>query len=102
EDGIRDYKVTGVQTCALPIYIILLFRKFAVDFAEKYKTAPVQLDDEAKNLLINHSWPGNVRELKNIAEQISVLSQDKQIGAKERSEERRVGKECRYRWGTEN
>src|SRR5437762_5976316 len=63
--------------------IILLFRKFAVDFAEKYKTAPVQLDDEAKNLLINYSWPGNVRELKNIAEQISVLSQDKQISAKQ-------------------
>jgi len=63
--------------------IILLFRKFAVDFAEKYKTSPVQLDDEAKNLLINYSWPGNVRELKNIAEQISVLSQEKQIGARE-------------------
>jgi DNA-binding NtrC family response regulator len=63
--------------------IVLLFRKFAVDFAEKYKTAPVQLDDEAKNLLINYSWPGNVRELKNIAEQISVLSQDKQISARE-------------------
>jgi DNA-binding NtrC family response regulator len=63
--------------------IILLFRKFAVDFAEKYKTAPVQLDDDAKNLLINYSWPGNVRELKNIAEQISVLSQDKQVSARE-------------------
>jgi DNA-binding NtrC family response regulator len=63
--------------------IILLFRKFAVDFAEKYKTVPVQLNDDAKNLLINYSWPGNVRELKNIAEQISVLSQDKQISAKD-------------------
>jgi transcriptional regulator with GAF, ATPase, and Fis domain len=63
--------------------IILLFRKFAVDFAEKYKATPVQLDDEAKNLLINYSWPGNVRELKNIAEQISVLSQDKQVSGKE-------------------
>src|SRR6266516_5874391 len=63
--------------------IVLLFRKFAVDFAEKYKTAPVQLDDDAKNRLINYSWPGNVRELKNIAEQISVLSQDKQITARE-------------------
>ena len=63
--------------------IVLLFRKFAVDFAEKYKTAPVQLDDDAKNLLINYSWPGNVRELKNIAEQISVLSQDKQISARQ-------------------
>ncbi len=59
--------------------IPLLFRKFAVDFAERYKTAPVQLDEEAKNLLINYTWPGNVRELKNIAEQISVLSEDKKI-----------------------
>src|SRR5678810_677077 len=44
--------------------IHLLFRKFATDFADKYKTAPVQLTDEAKNLLINYPWPGNVRELK--------------------------------------
>jgi DNA-binding NtrC family response regulator len=57
----------------------LLFRKFAADFADKYKTASVQLDEEAKNLLINYPWPGNVRELKNIAEQISVLSEDKHI-----------------------
>lgn len=63
--------------------IILLFRKFAVDFAERYKASPVQLEEDAKNLLINYSWPGNVRELKNIAEQISVLSQDKQVGARE-------------------
>jgi len=63
--------------------IHLLFRKFAVDFADKYKTAPVQLDEEAKNMLINYPWPGNVRELKNIAEQISVLAQDKNITAKE-------------------
>jgi transcriptional regulator with PAS, ATPase and Fis domain len=59
--------------------IPLLFRKFAVDFAERYKTSPVQLDEDAKNLLIQYSWPGNVRELKNIAEQISVLSEDKLI-----------------------
>jgi DNA-binding NtrC family response regulator len=63
--------------------IHLLFRKFATDFADKYKAAPVQLDDEAKNLLINYPWPGNVRELKNIADQISVLSQDKNVTAKE-------------------
>jgi DNA-binding NtrC family response regulator len=61
--------------------IPLLFRKFAVDFAERYKTAPVQLEEEAKNLLINYSWPGNVRELKNIAEQVSVLSEEKHISA---------------------
>ncbi|HEX4876884.1 MAG TPA: sigma-54 dependent transcriptional regulator [Chitinophagaceae bacterium] len=65
-----------------PEDIHLLFRKFAADFANKYKTSPVQLEEEAKNLLISYPWPGNVRELKNIAEQISVLSQDKLITAK--------------------
>jgi transcriptional regulator with PAS, ATPase and Fis domain len=63
--------------------IIILFRKFTADFSEKYKAVPVQLDEEAKNLLINYGWPGNVRELKNIAEQISVLSTEKMIGANE-------------------
>jgi DNA-binding NtrC family response regulator len=63
--------------------IHLLFRKFAADFADKYKTASVQLDEDAKNMLINYPWPGNVRELKNIAEQISVLSQNKQISSQE-------------------
>ena len=63
--------------------IHILFRKFAADFADKYKTASVQLDDEAKQLLINYPWPGNVRELKNIADQISVLSQDKTVTAKD-------------------
>jgi len=61
--------------------IILLFRKFVVDFAERYKTTPVQLDDEAKNMLINYRWSGNVRELKNIAEQLSVLSTNQLITA---------------------
>ncbi|MFZ1529341.1 MAG: sigma-54 dependent transcriptional regulator [Ferruginibacter sp.] len=63
--------------------IILLFRKFAADFADRYKTTSVQLDEEARNLLTNYAWPGNVRELKNIAEQISVLSKDKNISANE-------------------
>lgn len=63
--------------------ITLLFRRFAVDFAEKYKTTPIQLDEEAKELLINYSWPGNVRELKNIAEQMSVLASDKLVSATE-------------------
>ncbi len=62
---------------------IILFRKFATDFAERYKTGPVQLTDEAKQILINYGWPGNVRELKNIAEQISVLSKDKSITAEQ-------------------
>jgi len=59
--------------------IYLLFRKFAADFASRYKTPSIQLDDEAQQLLINYSFPGNVRELKNLAEQISVLSIDKNI-----------------------
>jgi transcriptional regulator with PAS, ATPase and Fis domain len=63
--------------------IPLLFRKFVADFAERYKTTSVQLEDEARNLLINYNWPGNVRELKNIAEQISVLSPNPVIGAAE-------------------
>ncbi|MCF3107232.1 sigma-54 dependent transcriptional regulator [Niabella sp. CC-SYL272] len=62
--------------------IVLLFRKFAADFADKYKTQSVQLDEDAKNLLLEYPWPGNIRELKNIAEQISVLSENKQISAK--------------------
>jgi DNA-binding NtrC family response regulator len=66
-----------------PEDIHILFRKFASDFANKYKTSPVQLDEDAKNLLINYPWPGNVRELKNIAEQISVLSHDKHITSAE-------------------
>lgn len=68
-----------------PEDIHILFRKFAADFATKYKTGSVQLDDEAKQLLISYPWPGNVRELKNIAEQISVLSTDKNITAKQLS-----------------
>jgi transcriptional regulator with PAS, ATPase and Fis domain len=63
--------------------IPLLFRKFAVDFAERYKTGPVQLDDEARQRLMNYPFAGNVRELKNIAEQISVLSTEKQVGIRE-------------------
>ena len=61
--------------------IILLFRKFAVDFAERYRTSPIQLTEDAKLVLLNYGWPGNVRELKNIAEQISVLAEEKTITA---------------------
>jgi DNA-binding NtrC family response regulator len=63
--------------------IPLLFRKFVVDFAERYRTNPVQLDDEARQRLMHYPFPGNVRELKNLAEQISVLASDKQVSIKE-------------------
>lgn len=63
--------------------IPLLFRKFVIDFAERYKTTPVQLDDEARQMLMNYPWRGNVRELKNIAEQISVLVKNSVVTARE-------------------
>lgn len=61
--------------------IHLLFRKFAADFANKYKTGSIQLDEDAQRVLNEYPWPGNVRELKNMAEQISVLAKDKRITA---------------------
>ena len=59
--------------------IILLFRLFAMQMAEKYKMDRVVLDDEAKQLLMRYKWPGNVRQLKNITEQISILSKERTI-----------------------
>ncbi len=64
-----------------PEDIQLLFRKFVVDFAEKYKTTPVQLDEEARNMLVRYPWKGNIRELKNIGEQISLLSADRNVSS---------------------
>ncbi|MBK8503640.1 MAG: sigma-54-dependent Fis family transcriptional regulator [Saprospiraceae bacterium] len=61
--------------------IYMLFRKFSVDFAERYKTTPISLSDDARFLLEQYSWPGNIRELKNVAEQISVLSESRDIDA---------------------
>jgi len=61
--------------------IPLLFRKFASDFSERYRTTSVQLDAGAQQLLVEYPWNGNVRELKNIAEQVSVLATDKQLNA---------------------
>jgi transcriptional regulator with PAS, ATPase and Fis domain len=61
--------------------IILLFRKFALDFAEKYKTKPVQLTEDAKVVLLNYRFPGNIRQLKNLVEQMSVLSIDREVNA---------------------
>lgn len=60
----------------------LLFRKFATDFAEKYKVKPITLTEDAKELLLKYRFPGNIRQLKNLVEQISVLSPDqKEISA---------------------
>jgi transcriptional regulator with PAS, ATPase and Fis domain len=59
--------------------IILLFRKFAADFAEKYNMPVIRPDAQAKNLLMNYNWPGNVRQLKNITEQISIIEKEREI-----------------------
>ena len=61
--------------------IHLLFRKFAADFAQKYRMPTVRLDSEAQKLLINQKWSGNVRQLRNIAEQLSVLETERSITA---------------------
>ena len=59
--------------------IYLLFRKFAADFAEKYTTPPVRLEDTAIKLLLEYSWPGNIRQLKNFVAQLSVIEKERTI-----------------------
>ncbi len=61
--------------------IILLFRKFASDCAEKYRMPAVRLDDDARQLLTSYRWPGNIRELKNVTERISVIEEKREITA---------------------
>jgi transcriptional regulator with PAS, ATPase and Fis domain len=61
--------------------IVLLFRKFAVDFAERYRMPAIRLDHQAREMLLNYYWPGNVRQLKNITEQMSVIEQDRDVTA---------------------
>lgn len=64
-----------------PEDIPILFRKFAVDFAEKYKMPPVRLTEDAVVLLRKYRWQGNVRQLKNITEQISIIEKDRSVDA---------------------
>ena len=59
--------------------IHLLFRKFAADFAQKYKMPTIRLNDDAVSLLLQYRWGGNIRQLRNVAEQISVLEQNREI-----------------------
>ncbi len=61
--------------------INLLFRKFAVDFAKKYNMPTIRLDEDAQALLASYSFPGNIRQLRNIAEQISVVEEERNINA---------------------
>jgi len=78
------YRLNTLPIAVLPLReraddINLLFRKFARDFAEKYRMPPVRLSEEARTVLVNYRWPGNVRQLKNITEQISILEQEREV-----------------------
>jgi transcriptional regulator with PAS, ATPase and Fis domain len=80
------YRLNTVPIIVTPLRerpddINLLFRKFARDFAEKYRMPPIVLDEQARALLINYRWPGNVRQLKNITEQISIIEKERDISA---------------------
>jgi DNA-binding NtrC family response regulator len=66
-----------------PEDIILLFRKFAQDFSEKYTMPPIKLEDSANELIMNYKWPGNVRQLKNVTEQLSIIEQSRIITGQE-------------------
>ena len=59
--------------------VVLLFMKFCMDFAAKYKVPKVQLDASAKSAIMSYSWPGNIRQLKNIAEQVSILELNRDV-----------------------
>ncbi len=59
--------------------VVLLFMKFCMDFASKYKVPKVQLDASAKSAIMGYSWPGNIRQLKNIAEQVSILELNRDV-----------------------
>lgn len=61
--------------------ILLLFRLFAMQMAEKYRIPKVTLKEDAKSLLLHYKWPGNVRQLKNITEQMSILSEERELNA---------------------
>lgn len=61
--------------------IHLLFRKFANDFAARYRMPVVRLNQEAEQVLVNYFWPGNIRQLKNITEQISIIEKSREVNA---------------------
>lgn len=80
------YRLNAVTVAVPPLRergddIALLFRKFALDMSEKYKMPPIRLDPDAVRMLVEYRWPGNVRQLKNVAENISVTSEKRDISA---------------------
>ncbi len=80
------YRLSTVEITLPPLRerkddIHLLFRKFASDFAHKYKMPPIKLEDSAVEILVKYRWSGNIRQLRNIAEQISVLETERTVSA---------------------
>jgi transcriptional regulator with PAS, ATPase and Fis domain len=80
------YRLSTVEIAIPPLRerkedIHLLFRKFASDFGQKYKMPTIRLDDNAVDILLKYRWPGNIRQLRNIAEQTSVLEENRSISA---------------------
>lgn len=78
------YRLSTVEIFLPPLRernqdIHLLFRKFAADFAQKYRMPTVRLEDDAVTILLNYRFPGNIRQLKNLAEQISVIEENRNI-----------------------
>ncbi|MCE1197643.1 MAG: sigma-54 dependent transcriptional regulator [Marinilabiliales bacterium] len=80
------YRLNTVPIKVLPLRergndVLLLFRKFASDFAERYKMPSIRLNEDAQRIFLGYRWPGNVRQLKNITEQISIIETDRDITA---------------------
>jgi len=80
------YRLNTVPIKVLPLRergtdVLLLFRKFANDFAERYKMPSIRLNEEAQRIFLGYRWPGNVRQLKNITEQISIIETERDITA---------------------
>jgi len=61
--------------------ILLLFRKFASDFAERYRMPPIRINEDARQLMLSYEWPGNIRQLKNLTEQLSIIEREREISA---------------------
>ncbi len=80
------YRLNTVPIKVLPLRdrgtdVLLLFRKFATDFAERYKMPAIRLSEDAQKIFLGYRWPGNVRQLKNITEQISIIETERDITA---------------------
>jgi transcriptional regulator with PAS, ATPase and Fis domain len=85
------YRLSTIEISLPPLRdrnedIHLLFRKFAADFAQKYRMPTIRLDENATELLLNYRFPGNIRQLRNIAEQISVVEENRTISAEKLSQ----------------